>query len=229
MRHPARGRILRRVAAAALLVLPAAAHDPVSTPLTWSREISRLVYHHCASCHRPGGPAMSLQTYADARPWAVAIAEEVAARRMPPWDAVKGFGQFQNDPSLSQDEIEQFLDWAAGGAPEGDPAWLPLPPKLTFSAGAPAAGRAFRFSGSIRLRAGATLAALRPVRLAAGASVQVLAVRPDGSVTPLLWVHEYRPGFSHAYTLLDPLALPKGTRLQTIPAGGTFELTLGIR
>ena len=47
------------------------------------------------------GP-MSLATYEDARPWARAIKEEVMTRRMPKWHAVRGYGDFSNDPSLSR-------------------------------------------------------------------------------------------------------------------------------
>src|ERR1700754_2318272 len=81
------------------------AHDPITTKLTWTREISRIFYARCASCHRSGGKAFSLLTYKEARPWAVAIAEEVMERRMPPWGAVKGFGEFRNDQSLTQEQI----------------------------------------------------------------------------------------------------------------------------
>src|SRR5436853_151645 len=56
------------------------------------------------------------------------ISKQVCSRRMPPWNAVKGFGEFQNDPSLSQEEIEIIAAWVANGAPEGDPAFLPPQP-----------------------------------------------------------------------------------------------------
>ena len=77
-------------------------HDVITTKLTWNREISRVIYKRCASCHRAGGPAMSLTTYEEARPWAKAIRDRVVARSMPPWGAVKGVGAFQNDPSLTE-------------------------------------------------------------------------------------------------------------------------------
>src|SRR4030081_3786137 len=101
------------------------AHDVITTPITFSREISRLVYNRCASCHHDGGSAFSLTTYAEARPWAKAIKEEVLERRMPPWGAIKGFGEFKNDASLSQEEITLIAEWVEGGAPEGDPSFLP--------------------------------------------------------------------------------------------------------
>ena len=83
---------------AALLILAsfgvAEAHDIITTKITWSKEVSRLVYKRCASCHRKGGSAFSLMTYEESRPWAKAIKEEVLERRMPPWGAVKGFGGY---------------------------------------------------------------------------------------------------------------------------------------
>src|SRR5215475_6649989 len=108
-----------------LLVAAARAHEPITTNLTWSKEISRVVYQHCAACHRPGGSAFSLLTYEDARPWAKAIRDEVLNRRMPPWDAVKGIGEFREDPSLSLPEMDLIVGWVEGGAPEGNPDFLP--------------------------------------------------------------------------------------------------------
>ena len=75
----------------------AQAHDIITTPITFDREIARIFQARCLSCHHQGGAAFSLKTYAEARPWAVAIQEEVLTRRMPPWGAVKGFGDFRND------------------------------------------------------------------------------------------------------------------------------------
>ncbi|MEO8596732.1 MAG: cytochrome c [Candidatus Solibacter sp.] len=98
----------------------------ITTKITWSREISRIVSRQCAGCHN-GGPAFSLLSYAEARPWAKAIKDEVLARRMPPWNAVKGFGDFKNDHGLTQDDLAILSEWVDGGAPEGNP--LALPPK----------------------------------------------------------------------------------------------------
>ena len=62
---------------------------------------------------------MSLMSYEDARPWAKAIKLEVLRRSMPPWGAVKGFGTFENDRSLSLTEVALISSWVEGGAPEG--------------------------------------------------------------------------------------------------------------
>src|SRR5262245_428640 len=84
-----------------LLSLATQGHDVITTRITWSREISRIFYERCASCHHEGGMSFSLMTYNEARPWAVAIKEEVLSRRMPPWGGVKGFGEFRNDQALN--------------------------------------------------------------------------------------------------------------------------------
>ena len=121
------------------LAARAGAHGIGSTP-TWNREISRLVYDHCASCHRPGGTAFSLMTYADAQPRGNEIKDAVLSRRMPPWGAVKGFGNFRNDQSLMQEQIELVTRWVDGGIRRGNnPRLLPKAPTFTSSAPAPAA------------------------------------------------------------------------------------------
>ena len=67
---------------------------------------------------------MSLATYEEARPWARAIKEEVLTRRMPIWHAVRGYGDFSNDPSLSAFDIALVSAWVDGGAPKGTAADL---------------------------------------------------------------------------------------------------------
>lgn len=69
-------------------------------------------------------------TYSDVRPWAVSIKEEVLQRRMPPWGAVKGFGDFRNDQALTPEQMERIVSWVDGGVPEGDAKDLPPAPKF---------------------------------------------------------------------------------------------------
>ncbi len=47
---------------------------------------------------------------------------------MPPWKPVPGFGDFAGARSMSAAEIATLSRWAASGAPEGNPADLPVPP-----------------------------------------------------------------------------------------------------
>lgn len=99
---------------------------------TFSKDVAPILYKNCVGCHRPGeiGP-MSLLTYADARPHAKAIRDEVGEGNMPPWHADPKHGTFANDRSLSSQERDTLLRWANNGAPEGDRKDLPNVPKFT--------------------------------------------------------------------------------------------------
>ena len=73
---------------------------------------------------------MSLLTYADARPWAKSIAEQVRDGHMPPWHAEAPVDTFRGERRLSDADKATIVKWASGGAPEGNPADLPSPPSF---------------------------------------------------------------------------------------------------
>lgn len=103
-------------------------------PVTFYRDVLPILQEHCQSCHRAGeiGP-MPLGSYDQVRPWAKAIKMATATRRMPPWHADRSIGDFRNDPSLSQAEINKLAAWADTGAFEGDPK--DAPPRHVFVEG----------------------------------------------------------------------------------------------
>jgi hypothetical protein len=194
----------------------ARAHEPITTKLTWTQEISRIVYKRCASCHREGGPAFSLMTFEDARPWAKAIREEVLERRMPPWGAVEGVGTFRDDPSLTPVEIEMIVGWAEGGAPEGDPAYLPLKPpdeKKSAQAKMSMPQQVVGSGSELTLRESITAFAVTPQDLMNGGSMEVTAYKPDGEVQHLIWLRHYRESWTRTYWFREPILLPAGTRV----------------
>jgi len=194
----------------------AQAHEPITTKLTWTQEISRVVYKRCASCHHEGGAAFSLMTYDDARPWAKAIREEVLERRMPPWGAVEGVGNFRDDPSLTPVEIEMIVNWVEGGAPEGDPAYLAGKPAYemkTAQARMPVPQRVVKSESELLLRDPATAAAVTPRDLPNGGSMEVTAYKPDGEVQHLIWLRHYRESWTRTYWFREPIVLPAGTRV----------------
>jgi hypothetical protein len=209
------------------LLSVAQAHDIITTKITWTKEISRLVYKRCATCHRDGGSSFSLMTYEEARPWAKAIKEEVLERRMPPWEAVKGFGEFRDDRGLTQEELETISSWVEGGAPEGDPKYLPPHPKVAAwqDPAAPKGSSELVVADGAKLAANSKVLAIRAKNLKAGASVQIVAVRPDSSVEPLLWIYRYKPEFHRTYYYAGPITLPAGTKIEMSPTGaGTVGL-----
>jgi hypothetical protein len=328
-----------------------ARHVPITTKIVFNREIAQIFQKKCFQCHTDGNVSVPLTTYREARPWAVAIKEEILERRMPPWGAASGYGHFANDMSLTGREISLILSWADGGAPSGvlladedkPPVFIPSltgwehgPPDMTIPVAADlkvAADSAFRverfdvstglrqarwlqslqlnpsdrrairyaavydsrngrwlgtwtpsskvstmpagsgvqlpagakltvemgvrgamdeapgaaelglyfadqrpqaaaaieiapapvsvaagkvgerFRAETALKAPATIAAMWP-KLGAGArSIEVTAIRPDGSVEPMLWVSNYRAEWPAPYIMKEAIALPAGTRL----------------
>ncbi|HEX8029496.1 MAG TPA: cytochrome c [Vicinamibacterales bacterium] len=326
-------------------------HVPITTKIVFNREIAQIFQKKCFQCHTDGNVSVPLTTYKEARPWAVAIKEEILEKRMPPWGAASGYGHFTNDTSLTGREISLILSWADGGAPSGvlladedkQPVFVPSltawelgPPDETVSVGAkqiaadspyrverfdvttglkesrwlralqvnpvdrrairyaavydarngrwlgtwtpssqvsampagsgvqlpasarltieigyrgnmdaapgdaeiglyfaekapaqaattieiappavtlPAAKKNERIRAEIAIKAAQTVSAFWP-RLGAGAkTVEITAIRPDGSVEPMLWVNNYRPQWPAPYILKEPIALPAGTRL----------------
>jgi mono/diheme cytochrome c family protein len=203
---------------------PARAHDVITTKITFDREIARIVYARCGSCHRPGGTAFSLMTYDEARPWAKAIQEEVLERRMPPWGAVKGFDDFRNDQALTPEQIEVIADWVEGGAPEGEPKDLPAPPKFSSPPAADRLAGAVSLSGDDKLQHSIVLGGLFPKKVEPGASFQITAELPDGHIEPLLWLQPFKPAYGHAFWLRTPLKLPRGTVIHGLAAGSIILL-----
>lgn len=185
--------------------LSVSAHVTISTKITWSKEISRIVYQRCLSCHRDEGKAFSLETYEEARPWAKAIQEEVLMRRMPPWGAVKGFGSFAHDAGLTQEEVNLIAEWAEGGAPEGDPN---LVPNVPWKFDEPPAPQGQPVDAPLQLKVARVLTALE-----ASGPTQVTAILPDGSMQALLWVMTPLKA-PQVYLLASLSALPAGTRIE---------------
>jgi hypothetical protein len=327
-------------------------HVPITTKIVFNREIAQIFQRKCFQCHTDGNVSVALTTYKEARPWAVAIKEEILEKRMPPWGAASGYGHFSNDMSLTGREISLILSWADGGAPSGvllvdedkqpvfvapldnwelgtpdvviavaerqkiaaespfrverlevatglkQPRWLralqlnpsdrrvvhyaavydarngrwlgtwtpsspasmmpdgtglPLPAGAKLSveigyrgnmeeaSGAGELGLYFlekpaaqtstaidivtaslnvapgtkgeRLRAETTIKSASTIASMWP-RLGPGAkSLEVTAIRPDGSVEPMLWVNNYRAEWPAPYILKEPLTLPAGTRL----------------
>ena len=94
-------------------------HVPITTKIVFNREIAQIFQKKCFQCHTDGNVSVPLTTYKEARPWAVAIKEEILEKKMPPWGAASGYGHFVNDMSLTGREISLILSWTDGGAPSG--------------------------------------------------------------------------------------------------------------
>jgi hypothetical protein len=124
---------IRRLGGLTVLVgmigIPAIGSAQVPGAPTFTRDIAPIFQAKCEACHRPESIApMSLRTYAEARPWARSIRARVDARQMPPWhiDKTVGIQSFKNDRSLSDVQIATILKWVDQGAPQGNPADMPV-------------------------------------------------------------------------------------------------------
>jgi hypothetical protein len=105
--------------------------------ITWAKNVAPIFQERCLECHRPGeiGP-MSLLSFEDARPWAKAIKEQVASKKMPPYPADPASMPFQGDMNLEQWEIDTIVGWVDQGARFGNAADLPEPKNFnTFEGG----------------------------------------------------------------------------------------------
>jgi hypothetical protein len=110
---------------------PVAAEEVVSSkakPVTYAKEVSRILQNRCQECHRPGQIApFSLLDYESAKNWAETIKEVAHERRMPPWFADRSVNKFANDRSLSDQEIETLKQWVDAGCPKGNESDMPAP------------------------------------------------------------------------------------------------------
>src|SRR5437879_6181860 len=119
------------IATAASAQTPSNAGANSSQPqITFAKDVVPILQAKCQDCHHAGGMApMSLVTYNETRPWAAAMKQRVATRVMPPWhlDKTVGIQRFQNDLSLSDEQIATIVRWVDEGAPLGNPKDMPAP------------------------------------------------------------------------------------------------------
>ena len=112
------------VVLAALRPTPTAQSQP-----TFYRDVLPILQAHCQVCHRAGEIApMAFVSYAQTRPYARVMASDVRSHKMPPWFADPCCGKFSDDPSLTKEQVATLSNWAAAGAPEGNPRDAPSDP-----------------------------------------------------------------------------------------------------
>ena len=209
------------VAAVLWFWLPAHAHQPITTAITWNREVTRIFARSCVSCHRAGGSSFPLGTYAEARPWAKAIRDQVLERRMPPWPAARGIGDFKNDRSLPPRVIEMIVAWAEGGAPEGENSDSPQ------RSAAPAAQEdsvldektpSLMVRDVAELQPGWRILAIEPLARE-GQSVEVRLIQDGGEREPLLFIPRFDERYRYRYELRVPAVASKNARVEVLPHG----------
>jgi hypothetical protein len=207
-------RILPSLLFFAGIVAMMSPHDIITTNLTYSRDISRIFRRRCVACHASGS-SIPLTSYTEVRPWAVGIKEQVLSRSMPPWGAVKGFGNFSPDRALTQEEILIIAAWVVGGAPEGNPALLPSQPSEPLGQPVLATRDAVVITTPATLRDAVTVVGIRPLPESAVDSARVVAYLPNGDIEPLIWLYQFDPKWNRTFYFREPLELPAGARIQS--------------
>ena len=166
-------------------------------------------------------------TYKDARPWGEAIKQQVLGRRMPPWNAVKGFGEFRDDRGLTQEDLEIIGEWVEGGMPEGNPNHMPVSHAGRTGERRHSAGHGhITVDGTTIIKRAVQAVGIEAVRVPSSDELQVIAQLPDGVIEPLIWIEKFNPDYSQTYYFRDPIRFPAGTRIEITPRDGSVVLVL---
>lgn len=121
---------VKRADAFGCVLMPAPAL-PKPTKVTYAEHVKTIIDRSCVRCHQPSAVApFSLVGYQNARKWAPMIGLVTQKRSMPPWKAVHGYGEFEDENRLLESEIEIIKRWSESGAPSGDLKKAPADPKL---------------------------------------------------------------------------------------------------
>ncbi|MBM55809.1 MAG: hypothetical protein CMB32_04545 [Euryarchaeota archaeon] len=102
----------------AFVTLSANAQTP-----TFHEDIAPIIYTHCSECHRAGelGP-MQFTTYEEVSSQGSFIEYVIQSGQMPPWTPDHNYTSFIGERYLTDEEMQLYSDWVAGGMPEGDPS-----------------------------------------------------------------------------------------------------------
>ncbi len=100
-----------------------------SASVTYTRDIAPILFANCVICHRAGevGP-FPLTSYEDAAKRARQIARVTGCHLMPPWMPTETHGEFEEQRTLTDQQIETLATWATGDRAEGNADDMPAAP-----------------------------------------------------------------------------------------------------
>lgn len=91
--------------------------------ISYSDTVAPILEQKCVVCHQEGGIGpFAMDRYETVKGFAPMIREVLRTDRMPPWQADPHVGTFQDDKSLSTDQIKTLVHWIEAGAPRGEGA-----------------------------------------------------------------------------------------------------------
>ena len=122
------------------LLFGCAQPEPTAPPEpTFWRDVAPITAAKCVGCHQEGGIAhFPLDDYEHAKARAGAIDDAVQGGHMPPFLVTHdgSCGDFQDDATLTTEELDILHRWATGARAEGDPADAPTSPPIPELEGA---------------------------------------------------------------------------------------------
>ena len=171
----------------------ARAHAQATTTVQFDREIVRILDDHCVMCHADGGLSFPLVTYEQAYAARWQIRQDALNHHMAPWAATLGTGDFANDNSLTQREIDFLVSWAESFGPRNNGGVYAA---LAAAPSAPKVVQARVASDRWALGQPDLLLALAPNAVQPGEADAVRRVIVDPKLTQEHWLRglEYKPG-----------------------------------
>ncbi len=166
------------------------AHAQLTTTVQFDREIVHILDDHCVMCHAAGGLAFPLVTYEQTYQARWQIRQDALSRRMAPWAAVAGYGEFANDNALTQREIDFLSSWAESYGPRNNGQ------VYTASAAAPQVVRAHFDFNRWALGAPDVRLPLAANTVPPGHTPAIQHATLDPKLTAVRWLKglEYKPG-----------------------------------
>ncbi len=105
--------------------------DAKLAKVSYVHDVAPIIEQKCIMCHQPGGIGpIAFTSYEKVKGYAPMIREVIRTQRMPPWRADPMVGHFQDDKSLSSDQIKTLVHWVEAGKPRGEGADPLLQAKL---------------------------------------------------------------------------------------------------
>jgi hypothetical protein len=191
---------------------PTSAPRSAPTHPTFYKNVLPILQDHCQVCHRAGEIApMAFVTYEQTKPWASAIKQAVQSKQMPPWFADPRYGEFSNDPSLTQQQIALISAWVDAGAPAGSAKDAPPPKHWASGWNIPQPDKVVQMPQAVKLPATGDVEytyEIVPTGFTEDKWVQMSEIRPSS-----------REHVHHAVVYIRP---PNSTWLRKAPVGVPF-------
>ena len=92
--------------------------DPAEfASISYEKDVAPILITKCKKCHVPGGIApWQMTDYETVFGWSLMMREVLRTKRMPPWQADPQYGHFQQDLSLTNEELQTLVHWVDAGA-----------------------------------------------------------------------------------------------------------------